>query len=215
MASFGTRITTTTQDKLIPKVIDTILNSNVLATRVMAKAKKWSGEKMKHPIKYKKNVTGQSFDGYDTLSTAATDNRINLEFDPRFYQITASIPLTEVDVNATEARVLDLVALELESSAQDMADDIGTLLYADGTGNSNKDFLGLAAIVDDGTSVATYGSQSRTTYTTIKATVTASGGTLTLDKMATLYNAVSSGSIRPTVANVSYLNYVEVNSHYI
>ena len=54
MAAFGTRVTTTTQDKLLPKVVDTILNSNVLATRVLSKASKWHGEKMKFPVKHAK-----------------------------------------------------------------------------------------------------------------------------------------------------------------
>lgn len=67
-----------------------------------------------------------------------------------------------------------------------------------GTGNSSKDFLGLGAIVDDGTSVATIGGLSRSTFPTLASTVTASGGTLTLAKMATLYNDVSSGSVVPT-----------------
>jgi len=57
----GTRVTTTTQSKLLPKVVDTILNSNVFATRMLGAAQKWSGERMKQPIKWKKNVTGTSF----------------------------------------------------------------------------------------------------------------------------------------------------------
>lgn len=68
-----------------------------------------------------------------------------------------------------------------------------------GTGNSSKDILGLAAAVDDGVTVATYGGQSRSTYSSLASTVTASGGTLTLAKMATLWNAVASGSQKPTV----------------
>jgi hypothetical protein len=59
--------------------------------------------------------------------------------------------------------------------------------------------LGLTDICDDGTTVATYGGQSRTTYTTLAATKTASGGALSLDKMETLHNAVSSGSQLPTI----------------
>jgi hypothetical protein len=92
-----------------------------------------------------------------------------------------------------------LAAIELASTAEDMADDIGTIFYGDGTGNSSKDFLGLEAIVDDGTNAATYGGLSRATYTTLNSTVTASGGTLTLLKMATLYNSISSGSVNPTL----------------
>lgn len=203
MAAFGTRVTTTTQDKLLPKVVDTILNSNVFATRVLSKAQKYSGERMKFPIKYQKNSTGQSFSGYDTFSTSAVDTRVNLEFVPKFYQITVSLPLDELSSNATEQKVIDLAKIEMASSAQDMADDIGTLFYSTGTGNGSKDFLGLEAIVDDGTNASTFGTLARATYTTLNSTVTASSGTLTLAKMSTLYNAISSGSQKPTLGLVT------------
>ncbi len=198
MSAMGTRVTTTTQSKLMPFLVDTFLNSNVFATRQIGAAKRWSGERMKFPIKYKGNVTGTSFAGFDTFSTAATDNRVNLEFVPKFYQITVTVPLDEVWVNNTDEKVMDLIGVEVLGSAQDMADSIGSLMYLDGTGNGSKDFLGLGAIVDDGTLVATYGTLARSTYTTIKGTMTASGGTLTLAKMDTLYNAVTSGSQKPT-----------------
>jgi len=198
--SFGTRVTTTTQSKLLPKVVDTVLNSNVFATRVLGKASKWNGERMKFPIKHAKNATGTSFSGFDTFSTAATDNRVNLEFTPKFYQMTVSLPMDELSVNATEEKVLDLAKLEMQSTAQDMADDIGTLFYGDGTGNGSKDFMGLEGIVDDGTNVATYGALSRTTYSSqLRSTVTASSGLLSLAKMATLYSAVTSGSQKTTL----------------
>lgn len=198
MSALGQRVITTTQSKLMPFVVDTFLNSNVFITRQLGAAQRYTGERMKFPIKWKGNVTGQSFAGFDTFSTAATDNFINMEFVPKFYQITVSLPLDELWVNNTEEKVIDLMGLSCESSAQDMADAIGTLAYADGTGNGSKDFLGLVAIVDDGTNVATYGTLARSTYTTIKSTLTASGGTLTLAKMDTLYNAATSGNQHPT-----------------
>ena len=146
MAAFGTRVTTTTQSRLLPKVVDTILNGNVLATRVLSKAARFVGERMKFPVKYAKNTTGVAFSGFDTFSTSATDNRVNLEFVPKFYKISVSLPLDELSVNATEEKVIDLAKLEVASTAQDMADDVGTLIYSTGAG---KDFLGLGAIVDD------------------------------------------------------------------
>lgn len=203
MAALGTRVTTTTQSKLVPKLVDTILNSNVLASRMLTKASRFSGERMKFPVKYSKNSTGTSFAGFDTFSTSATDNRINLEFVPKFYQMTVALPLDELSANATEEKVLDLAKIEMASTAQDMADDIGTLFYGTGTGNGGKDFLGLEAIVDDGTNAATYGTLSRTTYTTLRSTVTASGGTLSLAKMSSLYNAAASGSQTPTAGYCS------------
>lgn len=197
--AFSNRVLTTTRDAFVPKVVDSILGSNVFATKMLEKAKKWNGEKMTFPVKVSKNESGSSFSGYDLLSTTAADTRIKLQFDPKFYSIPVSLPLDEVSVNGTDEKVLDLIATEMQSSAQDAADDIGSLFFGNGTGNGSKDFLGLAAIVDDGSSVATYGGQSRTTYTTLKATVTASSGTISLAKMRTLKNAVGSGAQQPTI----------------
>lgn len=196
---YGQRIQTTVQQKYLPFVVDTVLNSNVLFQRVVRASKPWSGRTLRQPIKVSKNSTGTSFSGFDTFSTSATDNRQFLEFTPSFYQITCALPGDELSVADTEEKVLDLMKLTIQSDTEDMADDLGTIFYADGTGNSNKDPLGLAALVDDGTTVATIGGLSRSTYTTLQSTVTASGGTLTLAKLDTLDAAIKSGSQKPTV----------------
>lgn len=199
MAAFGNRVLTTTQDEILPRVVDTILNSNVFATRMLGRAKQWKGETLKQPIKVSKNTTGTSFSAFDTFSTSATNNRQNLAYTPSFYQITVALPLDELSVNQSDAKVLDLAAIEMSSAAQDAADDIGTLFYGDGTGNSSKDFLGLGAIVDDGGDVATIGGLSRSTFTTLQSTDTASSGVISLAKLSTLHSAAMSGSQKPTV----------------
>lgn len=197
--SFGQRVLTTTQRYLAPKVVDTILNSNVAATRFINGAKKWRGETMEFPVIVDATNRGGSFSGFDTLNTNAVDTRVKISFNPSFTYEPATVSLTELSVNATEEKVLDLMALTMQESANRLADEIGDEFWGDGTGNSSKDLLGLAAAVDDGSSVSTYGGQSRSTYSSLASTVTASGGTLTLAKMATLWNAVSSGSQKPTV----------------
>jgi hypothetical protein len=165
---------------------------------MIAKAKKWSGSSMKFPVKVSTNNTFQTFSGYDTFSTNTSDTRQNLEFAPSFCQITVSLPLTELSLNDTEDGVINLAALEMESSAQDMADSIGTQFYGTAIDTGN-DFQGLNAIVDDGTIAPTYGGLARATFPTLDGTNTASGGTLSLAKMETLYNAVTSGTIKPTI----------------
>ncbi len=193
------RLSTTTDTKLMPKVVDTILNSNVFATRMLTSAQKWgNSELIRKAVKSSKNSGGTSFSGFDILPTNAVDTRINLEFSAKFYSIQVALPLDELSKNKA-AGAIDLAAIELESSAEDMADDIGTIFYGDGTGNGGKDPLGLEAIIDDGTNVATYGGQTRATNTTLNSTVTASGGTISLLKMATLYSAITSGSVKPTL----------------
>jgi len=195
---YGQRIQTTVQTKYLPFVVDTVLNSNVMFQRVVRAAKKWSGRTLRVPVKVSKNATGTSFRGFDTFSTSATDNRQFMEFTPSFYQITCALPGDELSVADTEDKVLDLMKLTIQSDTEDMADDLGTIFYGDGTGNGSKDPLGLAALVDDGTSVSTIGGLSRSTYSTLASTVTASGGTLTLAKVDTLWNAVTSGAQKPT-----------------
>lgn len=198
-AESSNRVLTTTRYKLVPKVVDSILRSNVYATRMLEKAQKFQGYSMQFPFKYQTNNQFTAFDGFDTLSTTAVQTRVRLEFFPSFMDMPVVVALTELAKNQTEEGVLDLMALEMKSSAQDMADSVGTLFYGDGTSYSSKAPLGLGAIVDDGTSVATYGGLSRSTYTTLKATKTSSGGTLTLAKMATLWNAISDGTVTPTI----------------
>lgn len=195
---YGQRVQTTVQTKYLPFVVDTVLNSNVLFQRVVRASKKWGGRTLRAPIKVSKNSTGQSFRGFDTFSVAATDNRQFLEFTPSFYQITCALPGDELSVADTEDKVLDLMKLTIQSDTEDMADDLGTIFYADGTGNGSKDPLGLAALVDDGSSVATIGGLSRSTFTTLQSTVTASSGTLSLAKVDTLWAACTSGAQKPT-----------------
>lgn len=171
---------------------------------MLAKTKKFRSSTMDFPVKYQKGVAGTSFAGFDVLPTSASDTRVLAVYNPRFYAINVALPGTEIAANNTVQKVMDLATVEMRSRAQDMADDIGTLLYADGTGNANKDFLGLGAVVDDGTVAPTIGGLSRTTYPTLAGTVTASGGTISLAKIRTLYNAIADASVIPTTVYTTY-----------
>ena len=195
---YGQRVQTTVQTEYLPYLVDTILGSNVLFQRVVRAAKKWSGRTLRVPVKVSKNTTGQSFRGMDTFSVAATDNRQFMEFTPSFYQITCSLPGDELSVADTDSKILDMMKLTIQSDTEDMADDLGAIFYSDGTGNDSKDPLGLAALVDDGSSVANIGGLARSTYTTLKGTVTALGGTLTLAKFDTLWINTATGSQKPS-----------------
>lgn len=192
--TFGTRLTTITQDEMLPTAVDTILGDNWITFRILSSAKKWSGVTLDRPIKITKSTLGGSFSGLDTFSTASVSTRIEASYDLRGYEMPISIGGMEKAANRTPAEVINLVKIETESATQDAMDDLGDMLYADGTGNSSKDFLGWDALDDDGTSVDSVGGISRTTYTTWKSTRTASGGTLTLTKLGTLLAAVSAGS---------------------
>lgn len=193
-------LTVTTQDKMLPMVVDTVLRENVGLSRILGAAKngKWEGETMKKTIKVSKNTTGGFFTGYDILDTTATDNLQQLSFAPKFRYKAVSLAGTDLMVNGVSStKVIDIAAQAMESTAMDLADDMGTDFYTGlGTGDTMN---GLANIIDDGGDAATYGGLTRATYTTLNATDTASSGSISFVKMTTLYNAISDGSQTPTL----------------
>ena len=193
--TFSERVLSLTQDYLLPKVVDNTLGSNVLAFRLIGNAKEGKGESIKKAIKYQSSGAATSFAGLDTFSAAQLSTKVRISYDMRGLRIPIAISGMEAVANAvSETQVTDLVKEALEESQQELMDKVGDVIYGDGTGNSSKDPLGLGAIVDDGTSVGTIGGLSRTTYSVLNATRTASGGTLTLAKLATLFTNVSGGS---------------------
>jgi hypothetical protein len=157
----------------------------------------WSGAQEVVPFKFQTNSNGGSFSGFDLLSNTAVDNTVPLTYDAKFNYQNVSLPKSDLSLNKTEEQRADLLKRQIASDTLDLADKIGSQFYLDGTGNGGKNITGLGAIVDDGTSVATIGGQSRSTYSTLASTVTASGGTLTLAKMYTLWDAVSFANQKP------------------
>lgn len=194
-------VDTLTLEYIAPRVVDTVLRGNAFTTKMLAKTKEFRAATIDFPLKYQKGTATQSFNGFDVLATSFTDTRILMKYNPRFNSANVALAVTDIAANNTAAKVLDLTEVEMMSRAQDLADSIGTQLYADGTGNGNKDFIGLGNIVDDTSAI---GGLSRSTYATLASTVTASGGALSLYKMRTLYNAIADASVTPTECYTTY-----------
>lgn len=201
--AYNNVVDTLTLEEIVPRVVDTVLRANTFATKMLSKTKRFGAATMDFPIKYQIGTAIQSFLGMDALPTSFTDTRVLLKYNPRFVAANVALAGTDIMSNNTAAKVLDLTRVEMQSRAQDLADGIGTMLWSNGTGNSNKDFLGLGALVDDGTNVVTIGGLSRNTYTTLKGTVTAAS-TLSLATMRTLYNAIADATVAPTRAYTDY-----------
>jgi len=192
---FGEKVTALTQDHLLPKVVDSVLGGNVLALRLIGKAKRGAGESIKKAFKYENSGSAGSFSGLDTFTAAELDTKSTLQYFLKGVRIPVAVSgMAGVANGVSQTQVTNLVKNSLEESQSELMDEIGDQIYGDGTGNSNKDLIGLGAIVDDGTDVATIGGKSRTTYPVLDAIRTASGGTMNLAKLATLYSAVCSGT---------------------
>lgn len=204
--AFDNVVDTLTLEEIVPRVVDTVLRANTFATKMLSKTKRFGAATMDFPIKYQVGTAVQSFLGFDALPTSFTDTRVLMKYNPRFVAANVALAGTDILANNTAAKVLDLTRVEMQSRAQDLADGIGTMLWSDGTGNNNKDFLGLGAIVDNGNSVSTIGGLSRSTYTTLQSTVTAAA-TLSLSTMRTLVNAISDATVVPTRSYTDYASW--------
>lgn len=170
----------------------------------MQKTKKWDGAQMLFPIKYQKGVPSVAFNGYDLLPINQQPVSVNMTFYPTFVATNVSLAGSDMSINATPMQTLKLLSVTMESRKQDASDDIGNFLQGDGTSFGGKAPMGLAGIVDNGTDLANYGGLSRATYSGLNATVTASGGTISLVKVRTLWNTISDGPVIPDFIVTDY-----------
>nr|MDQ3015071.1 phage major capsid protein [bacterium] len=177
MITFDEQIQTTTQDDIVPIVVDQTLGSNVLTLAIMSQGKPWMGEQIKFPVKLSSHTQGGSFTDFSTFSVAGENVRKNAAFGPAAYYQSVVIGGIARSVNAiNKSQLLNLVKVEMESAMQDMADDIGSLSYGDGTGNGGADFLGADAAIDNGATVDTYGGISRAVDVAWKSVIQTSVG---------------------------------------
>lgn len=197
-------ITTTTNQYLAPFWVDGVLRDNRFFAELMKSTKKYEGSQMLIPLKYQKGVSSVAFNGYDLLPITQQPTTVNMTFYPTFVATNVSLAGSDLSVNATPQQTLKLMAVTMESRKQDAADDMGNFLQGDGSSFGGKAPSGLANTIDNGTTAANYGGLSRTTYSALNSTVTASGGTISLVKVRTLWNSISDGPVVPDFIITDY-----------
>jgi hypothetical protein len=184
----------------VPKIVDNILAGNFALMRFLGKAKPWpGGDQVILPIKIAKSTALGAYSGFDHFATGQTSERISASVDPKQYYASIVVSGIQQAVNAGDGKILDLVTTELESKADDLKDTLGTDFYGDGTGSGSKVLTGLAAAIDDATSVTTYEGISRSTYTNWKSTRTADTPALAVADLAADFTAAQVGAESPTV----------------
>lgn len=197
--ALSNRVISITEESYVPAVIDGVLNSNVFLARLFMRVQKtWSGRQMQVPLQFAKPASGGSFAGVGDFDTSLQDTRIRQTFShAQFYQ-NISVAGGEASLNKTDGEVLDLMKVTMEEGQNAMLDSIGNQVYGTGTGD---DFLGLGAIVDDGTNTSTYAGLTRTTYPQLNSTLL-NNATLSFTNMATVMrgtSAAGTGRQRPSI----------------
>lgn len=197
----GDRVGNLTLEEILPKVVDTVNNSNVITARVMAKPKPWNGKAVYQNIHTNNSTQGQFFKSSETFSTAVDMTTQRLVWYGTGFGQPVAISDVEASFNQTEAGVVDLVKDSYEYAQNSMLNRVGSSFYATGSGD---EFDGLNLIVDDGTATSSYGGLSRTTYAAnINADVNAaSGGVLDLDLMDSTDDGASLGGLDTETPNI-------------
>ena len=197
-------ITTTTNQYLAPSWVDQVLRDNFFFGKILSKTEKWNGSQMLFPMKYQKGVASVAFNGFDLLPITQQPVSVNMTFYPTFVATNVALSGSDLSVNKTQMQTLNLMTTMMESRSQDAADDIGNFLQGDGSSFGGKAPMGLTGIVDNGSVLPSYGGLSRATYTGLNATVTASGGTISLLKVRQLWNSISDGPVSPDTIITDY-----------
>lgn len=199
--SDNTTVGRETYSKILPAVVDAFNNSNIIAMRVFNSPKRWVGKYVEQVIQTGNSATGGSFSGLDQFDTSDTENEVNLRWYVKGYYQSIVVPGFDYALNETPAQAISYLGQKMDKAKNSMVNGLGTLVYGLGLG---KDIDGLGKIVDDSTSTSTYGELARATYgTNINATVTASGGNLTLDLMRAADNAAkAAGSTTEGPTNI-------------
>jgi len=154
------------------------------------------GTKIVEPLIYGQNSTVASYSGYDTLSLTAQEGISAAEYDWKQYAVSIAISGIEEAKNNGEQAVLNLLEAKVMQAEESMKEGFNTMFFADGTGNSGKDWNGLGNLVESSGTVgginrATAGNEFWQSYEENTA------GALTLAQMTTAYNSVSVGNDHP------------------
>ena len=197
-ASFDSLLSTTLANYR-DQLTDNIFTARPLTNHLMENGRMRmldGGTKIVEPLIYGTNSTVGSYSGYDTISLTAQEGISAAEYDWKQYAASIAISGIEEAKNNGEAAIINLLEAKIMQAEESMREGFNTMFFADGTGNSGKDWNGLANLVD---STGTVGG--------IDSTATGNGfwqsyeegtaGALSLADMATAYNSVSVGNDHP------------------
>lgn len=157
-----------------------------------------TGRSIVQELMYGDQTAVGSFADDDVFTVPSRAGITAAEFPWRRFSGSIFITGEEIDANSGPEAAVNLADARLKQAMRTMAKDLNAMLYADGTGNGNKDLLGLAALFAQAN---TYGNIDRNDALNAwwRANVNALGAT-PFDEadLRTAYNDVVDGVEKPT-----------------
>lgn len=152
------------------------------------------GTKIVEPLIYGQNSTVGSYSGYETLSLTPQEGISAAEFEWKQYAASIAISGIEEAKNNGEQEIINLLEAKIMQAEESMRESFNQMFFADGTGNSSKDWNGLGNLVESGNTV---GGINSSTYSWWASKEDNDAVALSLADMSSLYNSVSVGNDHP------------------
>ena len=195
-------ILSTTLKNYVPKLTDNIFSARPLfyaLTNGQTIRRISGGAKFVVPVIYGTNSTAGSYSGTDTIDITAQTGISAAEYDWKQYAATVTISGVEEAKNNGEAQIIDLLEGKIFQTQETIIENMNTMLFGNGTGNSNKDWLGLSALVGSTGSPGGIDATDADNSWWRSAVTNQGSSAITLASMATLYNNCSVGNDQPTI----------------
>ena len=154
------------------------------------------GTKIVEPLIYGQNSTVASYSGYDSLALTPQEGISAAEYDWKQYAASIAISGIEEAKNNGEQEIINLLEAKIMQAEESMRESFNQMFFADGTGNSGKDWNGLGNLIESGNTVgginsATAGNEFWRSKEDNDAVA------LSLADMSSMYNSVSVGNDHP------------------
>jgi hypothetical protein len=182
------------------KLTDNVFTARPLTYWLMDKGRirtESGGTKLVEQLIYGENSTVKSYSGYETLSLTPQEGISAAEYDWKQYAASIAISGIEEAKNNGEHAIIDLLEAKIMQAEESLREGFNRMFFADGTGNSGKDWNGLGNLVGDtavgGIDPSATGNEFWASYEEDTA------GALSLIDMATAYNSTSVGNDHPDV----------------
>jgi len=195
-------ILSTTLKNYVPKLTDNIFSARPLfyaLTNGQTIRRISGGAKIVVPLIYGTNSTAGSYSGTDSIDTTAQSGISAAEYSWKQYAATVTISGIEEAKNNGEAQIIDLLEGKIFQTQETVIENMNTMFFGNGTGNSSKDWLGLSALVGSTGSPGGIDATDSDNSWWRSAVTNQGSAAITIASMATLYNNCSVGNDQPTI----------------
>jgi len=196
MALPTTVLETLTHKYIDPTLADNAYDSNPVLMRLRQKGvRKSIGLQVQLGVIYAKG-RGGSYAGFDTHDVRPKAKKTSALFDLKLYEEPVVYSGEEMLKNTGPEAVIDHIETEWQIADLNIADNLGTGIFGDGTGNNGKDMVGFKAMLS---TASTYGEIAVADFSGWVAQIDSSTTTLTYATITKQIGTQTVGKDKPTL----------------